>query len=250
MPEFIFRGVNPDGRQVKAKAKASSRQSLKEKLESKGWTQVAIKANETVPSPPKPRPKPVAEDDPFGDFSSDDLYGGPADVAEPPSRQRRSKNQRSEEGRPKKRKKKRKSSGEYASWGARFIAYFIDLFLIYILIFVVFFGLGMIAGMLGDDENAVDSLIGVIAGFGPIVMAWLYFAVQQASEVRATLGKRCLGIQVVNSAGGTITFGQATGRFFGRILSGFFMIGYLMPLWDADSQSLHDKLASTYVVDS
>ena len=45
------------------------------------------------------------------------------------------------------------------------------------------------------------------------------------------------------------TFGQATGRYFGKILSTVILfIGYLMMIWDEKKQTLHDKMANTLVV--
>jgi uncharacterized RDD family membrane protein YckC len=83
----------------------------------------------------------------------------------------------------------------------------------------------------------------------PILLAWLYFALQESSAAKATFGKKILGIKVMTMEGQRISFGQATGRHFGKILSCFILlIGYLMMLWDEKSQTLHDKMASTLVV--
>jgi uncharacterized RDD family membrane protein YckC len=82
-----------------------------------------------------------------------------------------------------------------------------------------------------------------------IPMYWIYFAAQESGNSQATIGKKALGIKVTNEQGQKITFGQATGRYFGKILSGIILfIGYLMMLWDDKKQTLHDKLAGSYVV--
>jgi uncharacterized RDD family membrane protein YckC len=82
-----------------------------------------------------------------------------------------------------------------------------------------------------------------------IIIYWLYEVLQISGSKRATLGKRVMNIQVVGQSGERITFLQATGRHFGQYLSFFILfIGYLMMLWSDRRQTLHDKLANTYVI--
>jgi len=78
---------------------------------------------------------------------------------------------------------------------------------------------------------------------------WLYFALFEASGWQATPGKRAMGLKVVGETGHRIGFGQATGRYFGKILSGvIFNIGYLMAGLTERKQALHDFMAGTFVV--
>jgi uncharacterized RDD family membrane protein YckC len=64
-----------------------------------------------------------------------------------------------------------------------------------------------------------------------------------------TLGKMAVGIKVVSPAGEPIGFGKAAGRVLAEIVTGFTIgIGYLMMLWDSERRTLHDRLASTRVV--
>jgi uncharacterized RDD family membrane protein YckC len=82
-----------------------------------------------------------------------------------------------------------------------------------------------------------------------IVIVWLYYALQECSPVQATLGKRAMGIKVTDDYGRRIGFGRATGRYFGKIISGIiFNIGFLLAGWTARKQALHDMLAGTLVV--
>lgn len=81
-----------------------------------------------------------------------------------------------------------------------------------------------------------------------IVGVWLYFALQESSERQATIGKRALNIYVTNLQGGRISFGQATGRYFSKILSGILCIGYIMVAFTEKKQGLHDMIASTLVM--
>jgi uncharacterized RDD family membrane protein YckC len=81
------------------------------------------------------------------------------------------------------------------------------------------------------------------------VIGWLYFALQESSVHQATLGKRGLGLKVTNLHGGKLSFGQATGRHFAKYLSCIILlIGYLMMVWDAKKQTLHDKIAGALVI--
>lgn len=78
---------------------------------------------------------------------------------------------------------------------------------------------------------------------------WLYFAGLHASEWQATLGKRALGLRVVDAQGQRISFARATGRFFAEILSSLILlVGYLMVAFTQRKQGLHDMLAETFVV--
>jgi uncharacterized RDD family membrane protein YckC len=55
-------------------------------------------------------------------------------------------------------------------------------------------------------------------------------------------------LKVVGKDGERISFANAIGRFFAKILSCILYIGYIMIAFDSKKQGLHDKLASTYVV--
>ena len=66
----------------------------------------------------------------------------------------------------------------------------------------------------------------------------------------ATVGKRAVGIRVVDAATGqSIGTGRGVGRFFAKYLSGFLCgLGYLWMLWDDNRQTWHDKIVNTVVV--
>ena len=88
------------------------------------------------------------------------------------------------------------------------------------------------------------------AFFANVITAWLYGALLESGAWQATVGKRALRIKVVGSDGRRIGFGQASGRHFGKFISAIILcIGYLMMLWDENRQTLHDKMAGTYVVE-
>ena len=135
----------------------------------------------------------------------------------------------------------------HAGFWRRTAAYVIDYFITFIASWV----LGFVAGFLlvatqGAGGASSATLVGGLLG---LIFGWLYFALQESSAQQATLGKRAMGIKVTDGTGRRIGFGRATGRFFGKILSGLILsIGFLLAGWTARKQALHDMIASTLVV--
>jgi len=121
----------------------------------------------------------------------------------------------------------------------------------YFLTFVASYALGFVAGFVliaaqGAEGMATAPMLGGLLG---LIVGWLYFALQESSARQATLGKLAMGIKVTDGQGRRIGFGRATGRFFGKLLSGLiFAVGFMMAGFTARKQALHDMLANTLVV--
>ena len=82
-----------------------------------------------------------------------------------------------------------------------------------------------------------------------VLVPWLYYAFCECSAWQATPGKLALGLRVTDEYGRRIGFGRATGRFFGKFLSGFILdIGYLLAGLTERKQALHDLMAGCCVV--
>ena len=82
-----------------------------------------------------------------------------------------------------------------------------------------------------------------------ILVPWLYYALCECSAWQATPGKLALGLRVTDEYGRRIGFGRATGRFFGKFLSGAILdIGYMLAGWTERKQALHDLMAGCCVV--
>ncbi len=64
-----------------------------------------------------------------------------------------------------------------------------------------------------------------------------------------TIGKKIMGIRVVSVDGKQIGWVEAFVRSISKILSYFLFLGFLWMLWDENSQTWHDKIAETYVVE-
>ncbi len=113
-------------------------------------------------------------------------------------------------------------------------------------------GLGA-AGVVGvsGDASGLMALFGTFMLLFAIVFLgqWLYFALFECGSRQATPGKMALGIKVTGENGERIGFGRASGRYFGKIISGMvFYIGFLMAGFGERKQALHDMIANTFVV--
>jgi uncharacterized RDD family membrane protein YckC len=92
-------------------------------------------------------------------------------------------------------------------------------------------------------------LTGIAFIFLLAVGSWLYAAFSESSKWRATLGKRILGLQVVTSSGGKLSFGQASVRHFMKFLSLFTAgVGFMMAGWTKRCQALHDMPSDSMVI--
>lgn len=81
-----------------------------------------------------------------------------------------------------------------------------------------------------------------------LVSFFLYYTACEASRMQASVGKWLLNLRVQTEDGNRINFQQATKRFFCKILSFFFFIGFIMLLRDKEKASLHDRMTKTRVV--
>lgn len=121
---------------------------------------------------------------------------------------------------------------QYASFWERFAAAILDGLILIIPNYLLQYLLGNVSGL-----------------FVSIGLGWLYSAYLESGEGQATLGKKALGLQVTDTNGFRIGFGQASTRFFGKYVSAIILcIGYLMMLWDEKKQTLHDKMAGTLII--
>jgi uncharacterized RDD family membrane protein YckC len=123
-------------------------------------------------------------------------------------------------------------SGPRASFWQRFAAALID---------------GIIVGL--TTEILIALLKGVGYGLG-IALGIIYYTYLEGGPTGQTLGKRAMGIRVVDfDTGGPIGYRRAFIRYVGRIVSAVVLyIGYLWMLWDQEKQTWHDKFASDVVV--
>ncbi len=90
----------------------------------------------------------------------------------------------------------------------------------------------------------------VLPYVGSFVLILLYKPVFESSPLQATPGKAMMGLMVLTESGlGRITFKKALIRYACSILSAFILcIGYIMSVFTAKRQTLHDMIAETVVV--
>lgn len=141
----------------------------------------------------------------------------------------------------------------YAGFMDRLFALVLDQILLYIGKFVIFIPLVMMTALGGFLIGPAGASLG--AGMTPslwvisLVIDCLYFAGMESSASGATIGKRVMKIQVLDETGHRLTFGRAVLRYFGKIVSYIpLMLGFLMALFTARRQALHDIIASSIVV--
>jgi uncharacterized RDD family membrane protein YckC len=138
----------------------------------------------------------------------------------------------------------------YAGFWVRVGAYLLDglVILAAAILYYATFAL-IVAGLYGTLGAGVIG-IAILGWLGAFVAVWFYFSIQESSRTQATLGKRWMGIYVTDRQGQKPSFGRATGRYFAQILTRLipFAIGYLMVIFTAQKQALHDMLAGTVVL--
>jgi uncharacterized RDD family membrane protein YckC len=77
-----------------------------------------------------------------------------------------------------------------------------------------------------------------------------YYSLLEGGAKGQTLGKRTLGLRVIDLArGGPIGYGRGAIRYLGRFVSAIpFGLGYLWMVGDREKQTWHDKMAGCVVV--
>ena len=147
----------------------------------------------------------------------------------------------------------------YGGFWRRFWSYLIDRFVLGVVFTPV--GFMVLAPMMATESfgwtdtdlpaEAITALLGAILTvlFFALLGSWLYYALMQSSSRQATLGQLALGIRVTDLEGRRVSFARASGRYFATVLTGLtFGIGYLVMLFTARRQTLHDLIAGTLVL--
>jgi len=166
----------------------------------------------------------------------------------------------------------RAHTGNYAGFGSRLAALLIDRFITVLFAIPAWVALatgstritdctidssGDVSGFGGETNGLCEVpsgstiTIAVVLGIAAVVGVLLYHGKLEGGPSGQTLGKKALGIKVVDAnTGGPIGTGRAIGRFlFAQIISGSLCwLGYLWNIWDDRKQTWHDKVTSAVVV--
>ena len=155
-----------------------------------------------------------------------------------------------------------KPAPQYAGFWLRLAAYIIDYFVLQIAGGIVALPiiLTMVGGIItaSQQPDSTIKVLGILSVIGGsllllililLAVGWLYYAIMESSTPQGTLGKMAVGIKVTDMQGNRISFGRATGRYFGKIISKIiFYIGFIMAGFTDKKQALHDIMAECLVV--
>ena len=151
---------------------------------------------------------------------------------------------------------------EYAGFWLRFVAVIIDRLILSIVVSIAVmpllasFGVTPVSSHsynIGHEENLVmaKSIISIYGVYVSVfsIVSFLYCALMESSAKQATIGKMAIGLKVTDMEGNRISFGRATGRHFGKIISAIIIfIGFIMAGFTERKQALHDIIANCLVV--
>ena len=140
---------------------------------------------------------------------------------------------------------------DYSSWGRRVGAYLLDTIVLVVPLVVIVI-IALAAGNPDDEDDNSWAVVG-IAYLLTLVLPFVYYTVMHGRASGQTLGKKWLGIAVQeDSAGGSIGYGRAFGRYAIIFVLALFilpiLLDYLWPLWDKKNQALHDKVVGSILV--
>ena len=158
------------------------------------------------------------------------------------------------------------ATSDFASWPIRLVAYLIDDILPTIggVLMVIGLFLGLISLFedweFGGEVNTTLIIAGVfflVLGAGILIAYLVWWLIVLGSA--QTPGKQIVGIRAVDYAGEPLGWrvmfvreflvkGLLFGLLYALTLGILFLLDNLWPLWDNNNQTLHDKVASTYVV--
>jgi len=139
---------------------------------------------------------------------------------------------------------------DLAGFWIRFLAVLIDGILLGIPIWVL-------TALLDTNDRYFSVGVGLRPGASALlnlvstVIGVLYYSYLEGGSTGQTIGKRLVGIRVVDASTGLpgIGVGRGVGRYFARWLSSLPLgLGYFWMLWDDKKQTWHDKLVRTLVV--
>lgn len=147
------------------------------------------------------------------------------------------------------------SVGQFAGWWRRFVAWVIldclILGAIGTVVFLVLWGLPtLIFGLIDQNLAAVGGFIGLLLGLAGAIVAYILYVIVPTGKTGMTIGKRIMGIKVVDREGNPPGIGKAFLReSVGKLLSEvIFGLGFILAAFDNQRRAWHDRIAGTYVI--
>jgi len=144
----------------------------------------------------------------------------------------------------------------YAGFWIRFVARIIDGIILAVVGFIINLPIGMALGISGarvggDPSAALSMMLGTVGiSLAINIVLSAAYEIYFLSSRGATIGKLALGLKVIRADGGSLSVGQATGRFFAYLLDAYFTltIGFIIAGFDTEKRSLHDRICDTRVI--
>ena len=143
----------------------------------------------------------------------------------------------------------------YAGFWIRFVARIIDGIILGVVGFIINLpiqmALGLGAARMGDPTAAIPMMLGTIGiSLAINIVLNAAYEIYFLSSRSATIGKLALGLKVIRADGGSLSTGQATGRFFAYLLDAYFTltIGFIIAGFDTEKRALHDRICDTRVI--
>lgn len=146
---------------------------------------------------------------------------------------------------------------QYAGMGKRLLAYTIDMIPIFLTVFgIAYFFLEFdqtLSNFFNDDktlESRTYFLTRRNAVRDTALLVWIiYGLLMDCSRFQGTLGKRALGIKVVDRDGERISLTQSIKRSSMKIAGAVpLYLGYIWGAFRKDKATWHDLIAKTYVI--
>ncbi len=138
---------------------------------------------------------------------------------------------------------------KYGGFWLRFMAFWIDAFILSSASAFIGVTIGLASFALGFDLKHADlfKLALNLAGYTGVI---LYEVLMTSSAWQGTVGKRNMGLVVVDKNGSRLSTGRAIARLLGKVFSAItFGFGYWMIGLTKYKCGLHDLLAGTRVID-
>jgi uncharacterized RDD family membrane protein YckC len=134
----------------------------------------------------------------------------------------------------------------YGGFGARFAAFLIDGAVVAVGVTVISV-IMMLFFIFGGGKNVL-ALWAFIVVFAA-VLTMIYRVALESSGLKGTVGKRVMGLIMVDRRGRKVSLLRATWRFVVEVFSTvLLLIGYLVALTNSRRQTLHDLAAGTLVI--
>ena len=137
-----------------------------------------------------------------------------------------------------------------ADWGKRALGGLLDFVLPTIVIGIALIPLNLATSTSETTSSGVHINYGsnVGNGVGSIILYLILAAV--SAKTGQTWGRKIAKTQLVDENGVPLGFGKTFIRYLAHYIDSFIcLLGWLFPLWDAQRQTIADKIMKTYVID-